>query len=199
MEHTIILVKLELNSGGTVPILFLVVLVLPFPMCPQTWHQYPVHAEQHASSLGEDELQLARPRTLSLDPNRSCHLPWQGFQLNLNHVSLLPNIWGRVKDSIAGLQRSLWSQYISLNCLILFCLIIRISEYIDSVNGLLFKLAWLMMGFGCVIILFLFLTCIGSFLTSAWCFSHDCMSSSIVVLNFTVYLQNCTFLIPQSH
>lgn len=57
--------------------------------------------------------------------------------------------------------------FIDLPCL--FCLIISISKYFDGVSSWLCKLAWLMMGFGCITILFYFflvslLTCIGTFL-----------------------------------
>lgn len=44
------------------------------PPC-QTRHQHSDHAEHYASCVGEDELQLAGPRTLPLDPCRSSHLP----------------------------------------------------------------------------------------------------------------------------
>ncbi|TMS11068.1 Serine incorporator 1 [Larimichthys crocea] len=40
-----------------------------------TRHQHSDHAEHYASCVGEDELQLAGPRTLPLDPCRSSHLP----------------------------------------------------------------------------------------------------------------------------
>lgn len=45
----------------------------------QTRHQYPHHAEQHAGSVGEDELQLAGPGSLPLDPRSPSPLPRQGF------------------------------------------------------------------------------------------------------------------------
>lgn len=49
---------------------------------PQTRHQHPNHAEQHAGRVGEDELQLAGPGSLPLDPRGPSPLPRQGFQLN---------------------------------------------------------------------------------------------------------------------
>lgn len=56
---------------------------LPLLVPPQTRHQQPNHAKQHASCVGEDELQLAGSGSLPLDPGGASSLPRQGFQLNM--------------------------------------------------------------------------------------------------------------------
>lgn len=95
---------------------------------PQTRHQQPNHAEQHACCVGEDELQLAGPGSLPLDPGGPSPLPRQGFQLNTSLLrpfffSCLCHIYSMVW--LLALHKKIWrtlrgSQISFLNLLLCY-------------------------------------------------------------------------------